>query len=800
MLSCVFTVCLHAQISGKLTDTAKSPIPLASVELFGAADSVALQTVLSDSAGTFYFRNIRPGTYRLAVQSLGFQTWRSPSFRLKNDGATTHLGSIALSPSSGSLDAVTVFRRKPPVAQVEGGLAINVAQSPTTPGSSVLQVLSRMPGVVVDIRGTGISLNGKPDVVIMLDGKLMRLPLTQVISLLNNMPADNLERIELLTNPPARYDAEGTAGIINIVTKKNKQPGVSGSLTAMSGYGKGLKASVSGDINYRHKGTDLHAYYEYDFNHGYSYLLARGTEVEPIIGSGETQFQYNGISHPKNQFHGAGVSLDQQISPSVRVGGSLDAYLTADPSNSHNYGEYDLPDSTLVFSSLLTGSSHSRYLHPNLYLEKNVGNDKTFRLEFDYLGLRTKRSVDVNSNFSDSIFSPVQHNLGNSQIDVFVGKMDISRPLGSRVRLETGLKGTATNNRSYSAIENQQNGEWVSVGAGTANDIASIETIGAAYLSLHWTADSVTDISVGGRYEYAHNGTLHSLNQEYAVDRTTSNLFPSFSIQRRTRKGMNWQLAYSQRIRRPSYSDLASYVSYNDPVSVFTGNPALLPTISSQVRLSLAFHGYLAALSYSEDKHSINGVQIMTGPTPGLVYLMPENGDWQKNALLEILAPVKIFSWWNLQANWTGGVHQYRISYFPQLLKKTYWSYTANLINTMKFSSRDVLEISGNYYSSSYSGNSENKGNILVDLGYQRKLAGNWGNLQLSVSNLLISMRYRGHIGGLVKDAFNTNVDVMYGGESYYFPVIKLSYTRRFGTSANQKRSSSGTGDEQQRL
>jgi hypothetical protein len=190
----------------------------------------------------------------------------------------------------------------------------------------------------------------------------------------------------------------------------------------------------------------------------------------------------------------------------------------------------------------------------------------------------------------------------------------------------------------------------------------------------------------------------------------------------------------------------------------------------------------------------------MTGPTPGLVYLMPENGDWQKNMLLEIIVPIKIFSWLKLQPNWVGGFHQYHISYFPQLLEKSYWSYSANLISTMKFSSRDVLEISGYYNSSSFNSNGDSKGNFQASLGYRRQLSDNWGSIRLSITDVLRSANYHSHVGQLIKDAFDTHVQVAYWGESHYFPVIKLSYVRQFGSSANHKQSASGTGDEQRRL
>lgn len=797
LLALLYAALTRGQVSGKLTDTMGKPVAYATITLTRSADSVTIRSALSDENGAFTLLAAPGGLYRIGVTCMGYADYRSVPITLNT---AFDAGTIRLRAVGKTLNEVVVRATKPLVQQEAGGLVVNPQNSIMTKGSTVLEVLSRSPGVIVDPQTNAISLNGKSGVMVMLDGKLLRLSADQVATLLNGMTADNVDKIELLATPPAKYDADGNAGLINIVTKKNKQAGTSGSLTASAGYGKGGKASADIALDHSSGKVSIHTEFGYSHNHSYSLLLAQGTENALILG-GPNSFHYNGQGNNVYDYKGFSVGLDYRVSQATTIGGSLEYGVSDLKNDNHNFGNYALPDSNLVFDSQLVGTGYIHYLHSNLYLEQNIDSAQKLSINLDYFGNQSNDLTQVQSNFSDSLFTPRERNLGDANIRVWVLQADYSNNFNTQLQMEAGLKGTATYSQSTSSIDNLENGVWVPISAGTSNDLSTLEQIGAAYAVLNWNADSLTSLSVGARYEYSSNTTGHSLNTEYFVDRRLGKLFPDIFFSRKLNTTDQLQFSYTERITRPSFADLASYVAYNDPTSVFTGNPALKPTITHNLKLAYNVNDYLFSLLYSHDTDPIEGVQGVTGPTPGLVYLMPENADWQNNLTGQATIPIKIGSWWQMNYNFIGGWHRYRISYFPELLIKSYWSYSLNFSESFKLPRNYAIELSGNYNSSSFGSNSKNYANTVFNMGFKKDLDNNHGSFRLSISDIFGGSNYRGFGGALIADAFDTHVNINYQPESYFRPIIKLSYSRSFG-AANKKSShkNNGTKDEQDRL
>lgn len=789
----------YSQVGGKLVSADGSAVGFATVSVLRSPDSVAVRSVLSDEKGAFSLTAIPNGSYMLKVSSLGHITWSSKPFVLSAAQQGYNAGTIVLTAASKQLGEVVIRSNKPLVQQQPGGLVVNVQNSLMAKGSTVLQVLQRSPGVVLDPQHGGISLNGKSGVMVMLDGKLLRLTTEQVTALLNGMTADDVDKIELLSTPPARYDADGNAGLINIVTKKNKKQGTSGSVTASAGYGKGLKASADLNLNHNSEKLSLRGSYDYARDRSYSLLLADGTEIVGILG-GPVAFQYNGEGKPFATYNGMGAGLDYRATPTLTMGGALYYAISANDNNNHNFGKYTLPDTVLAFDSQLAGNGRTHYLHPSAYLEQTMGKDQKLNIDLDYFGHYYRGLTQVQSNFSNSVFGQRQRNFANADIKVGVAKIDYTNPFSKRLRLESGLKSTYTRSQSTAGIEKLVDGNWVNIGAGTSNDLGTKEFIGGAYAILNWQPDSLITISAGARYEYSRNSTDHSLNTQYLIDRRLGKLFPSIFLTRKLNATDELQLSYTERITRPTFADLASYVSYNDPVSVFTGNPALKPTITHNLKLAYNRNDLLLSLLYSKDINPILGTQIMTGPTPGLVYLRPENADWQNNFLLQATVPIKPAAWWEMSYGFVGGLHQYKISYFRQPLQKTYFSYNINFTESFKLPRNYAIELSGYYNSSAYDSNSNSSSNAAINLGFKKELPNQKGSFQLSVSDVFSSVIYRAKIGQLTTDAFNTDVRVSYQPESRFFPIIKLSYSRSLGTGSKTSRKNKGTDDEQKRL
>jgi len=706
------------------------------------------------------------------------------------------------------LGEVIIKPEKPVYQQNAYGTVVNVANSIMTPGSSALQALERSPGVTVDHRYNSLMLNGKGGVTVMLNGKLTHMSQDQLLTLLAGMSADDIERIELMTTPPANFDAEGSAGIINIVLKKNRRRGTSASFSLTGGYGWAEKASGYARIDHNTGKIGMHASYSVNHNRTHTRLLAWGSEIVPEW-DGETDFDYD--SQAQGVWNGQSVDLglDAKLSSKTTVGASLMYDYGHYTTHSDNYASYAvLPDSLYVFNGKVAGDTRSKNAVSSVYVEREFRKGEKVNLDLDYIHYTQVGPSSVQGSFldkngvqiggpNDSTFSPLQNGFSNTLLQVGVVKMDYTGQLSRRVKLEAGVKGDYTWNTSASGILSLVNGQWVSRG-GLETDIRMHEYIGAAYTSFHIQLDTLTTLIAGLRYEHSRTWAANAQTGNDTVDRVLNGLFPDIFLTRQIGENQTWALSYTTRVRRPSYTELASFISYNDPVSVFSGNPFLQPTITHNLKLAYTVAGYTVSLLASRDKEPIAGYQITKGAGSGLVFISPQNMDFENSLVLEAVLPWKLTKWWTANIDVTGGWRQYRVSYTPQPFEKAYWRATGTINQTFTLPHRWVIEMAANYNTRTFDANGLNFSSSSIDLGLRKDLGERGGNLGLSVGDLLRT-RYRGFIGGLTDDAFNTRANVNYEPETYFSPIVKLTYTRSFGGS-NERQERRGPQEERERI
>src|SRR5688572_10097325 len=232
---CCFTLNLFAQnkvgkITGVVTDEKQQPVDAATVTLLRTKDKALVKAGVTDKAGVYEFEKIADGEYVVMVTATGFGKATSQPFTISADNATVKVSTFQLAPAAKALGEVTVTGRRPLIENKIDRTVVNVDAAPTNAGATALEVLEKSPGISVDNDGN-ISLKGKQGVIVMMDGKPTYLSAADLAAVLRNMPASNLDQIEIMTNPPAKYDAAGNSGIINIKTKKGKTEGFNGSIT-----------------------------------------------------------------------------------------------------------------------------------------------------------------------------------------------------------------------------------------------------------------------------------------------------------------------------------------------------------------------------------------------------------------------------------------------------------------------------------------------------------------------------------------------------------------------------------------
>jgi iron complex outermembrane receptor protein len=721
---------------GQLTADGGQPVPFAHVLLL--QDTVVVKTGLTDENGFYLFDNIPPGTYTLRFSSVGYQTVDIPA------DTAFHVQLM----TARSLGEVVVRGSTP-------FTVVNPANSLISKGSTALAVLERSPGVLIDQHTNGITLNGKTGVTVMLNGKVQRMSMDQLFTMLNSMPADNIEKIELMDTPSSKYDAEGSAGIINIVLKKNRQ--ASYALTA--GYGKGEKAA--GNINLSH--NNLYGAYSFSHDRTYGSFIGKGTEilVRPIA------FDFNSFTKRIDNSQNVTIGYDGKS-----FGGSVNYSASRSSATTDNHGKY-VSDSLLLVDAYIDGVNRWRNFSASAYAEFN-----NFHLDVDYLYYNNYNPTSVTNEFparseqdTGYQFSALQRGLAQTSIQVGVVKLDYTKQLSSSLKLEAGIKGAYTHNESLSGIQSFVDDHWVDR-SGTTNDILMQEGIAAAYTSFDYQISASTSLVLGARYEYSH-----------IYDRDYRQLFPSLFF---SHKG--WQFSYTKRISRPAYNDLASYVTYNDPLSVFTGNPLLKPTITNNLKVGYSYFSLL----FSSDNNPIVGYQLATGPSKNLAYITPQNLSWKHSLTFQANLPFKAAEWWNMSYNVVSSLNQFKADYTVSPVVKTYFFYSLNFSESFKLPKQFAIELSGVYNSPSYYGTLQVDPSGVINLGVRKN------DFTLSVYDLLRTNRISNYLGTIAKEAFDTKYHVVVRPESSYFPIIKLTYSRSFGGAKKERKD--GAKDERERV
>lgn len=767
-----------AQVSGKLQDVQGAPVPFANVILLRAADSSIFKGAISDEQGGFLISDVPAAQYELRVNAIGYRVLHVAV------AGPVNLGIQVLQTNQQQLGEVVVRGSKPLYQQQEQGMVVNVESSILSKGSVALDVLERAPGIMIDHRNNSISMNGKSSVMVMLNGKLLRMPVTQIVALLRGMRADDIEKIELLTTPGAKYDADGDGGIINIVLKKNSKVGFNGNASVTGGYGWGEKAGASVQMGY----NNWYGAYSYNHNRSNANWHAIGTTEEPLLG-GLTYSDVTGVMQPVENSQTARVGFD-----SKHMGGSLLYGYNHTHLHNINTGMFNvLPDSVLY-----------NHVDVNEYMKwKNTIADfyvegKHLSLSLDYLRYTMDRPSKAVNSFvniegqqignNDTLFAPLQEGYAHTLIQVGVAKLDYTRQLNDRLHLEAGVKGSYNRTESASGISSLVDGKYVT-GVNATNDGVMKEVIAAGYASLKWQLDATTALTVGSRYEYA--------DTRLTTERKMGKLFPVISFNKQLRGERELFFSYNKRITRPAYTDLASYKSYTGPNSYESGNPLLLPTITNIFKVGYNYKGYSFSLLASRDDHPIVRWQMTETADSAVLIESSQNMLWQNNLVFQAGIPVKVNEWWSMNYSLLVAYRQFKLDYTRAPGERRYVTGSVNFSEQFTFSKGWSGELSGFYWGPSYDGSKKVGSFGEVNIGVKKELGK--GVLQFAVEDVFATMHIPFYFGKVAEEAHDLRSRVLYSAESSYFPVMKLTYSRSFG-GGRQSHKEGGAKEERDRV
>ena len=545
------------------------------VLLLRAVDSAVVNLELADGEGRFTFGELAEGKYFLRTAGIGRPQTDHPSFVLAKDGTLT-LPDLTLGAAATDLATIEVTATKPFLEQRAGRLVVNVDQSITGQGGSVIDLLKKVPGVV--IASNRISMAGKTGLTILIDGRPTRY--LDINSLLRDMPADNIKTIEVISQPGAAYDAEGNGGVINIVLKKNSLLGTNGQVYVGGGYGERAKYRTGVELSHQTGPLNLMG--------GVSYNRREWVEgLELVRRFPERTFVQRNSEYGTPNSYQLRLGADYDLNARHRLGVNGRYSFGNSPNFGTNRTDILNPTTGELRERFTTRRERSRDFD-NLNLDAyyrikldTSGQELTFDGSLNTFTRDTRTTlVTVGADFNDRL------NLEPSDAKILSAKADYRRPLGPDYVFTAGVKVSRAELDNELLAREEINGS-MEIDRNLSNRFLYDEDIRAAYTALAWERGDWS-ANLGLRYERTrmegYNVTIDSLNV-----RDFGQLFPSLSVNAPLAGSFGLSLAYSYRIERPSYYDLDPFITYIDPLTFQRGNPFLQPELIHSGQVSVTY-------------------------------------------------------------------------------------------------------------------------------------------------------------------------------------------------------------------
>ena len=483
-------------ITGKVQDTTNTEIQFCSLALMNAADSSVFKGNITDEKGEFRFENIPNGNYFIKLSYIGYLDSLSEVFTI-NSISEFNIPTFHLKNDSQSLEEVAVIAFRKTVSFENGKVILNVENDILSSGSFVIELLRRIPGVSVDAQNN-VTVNGKSGVRFMIDGRLQQIPAEQMIAILGNMNSEAVSKIELIKNPPAKYDASGTGGLINIVTKKSKLKGFNGSVTNKFSQGKGASEMMNLNLNYKSNKLSLFfntidTYTDYKNSIINNRAFQKDQSVSILNMTGKEEIFVSTINLQ------TGVQYD--YSAKTVLGLNVDAnwvgFKTIGKSNTNISGETQLGYSNLT----VLETSDEKYTNPTInmnltHLLDTNGSQLIFST--DFMKYNNNRNNYNNNYFLDENFSeknPVQcfNNYNSLKFKNATQKIDVVKVFSNSLKVETGVKSSFVVNSSNSSVaKNESNSMTFSSMPLFLNNLIYKEQIIAGYLDVMKTIKKIT--------------------------------------------------------------------------------------------------------------------------------------------------------------------------------------------------------------------------------------------------------------------------------------------------------------------
>lgn len=787
---------ITARLRGTVLDAdSKEPLAFASVAVLNPIDSTLIDGAVTDASGSFTLETAR-SNFLVRVDYISYAPQYFANLSPSADG-TVRLDKIYLKASDQMLEEVKVEGRRDQVEMLLDKKVFNVSEDISRFGGNAQNVLDNIPSVTVDVDGN-VSLRGSGNVRILINGKQSGLVGISGPDALRQLSANLIERVEVVTNPSARYDAEGTGGIINIVLKQDRQQGMNGSFDLYAGYP--YNYSGTANLNYRRNKVNFFGSYGYQYRSrpGNSYQRRTLTNDDGSISRlvQDEDFLRSEYSHTVR------AGLDYLINGKNTLTGSL-LYRTGRGNNENTLTQLSYAGADQLLGAKIR-NFEERETEPNL--DYNLTYERTFgakdhklTVDANYTYGFEKEEADINEvPYSAEVGVPEGDSLTNqfSRIvetqDNLVVQADYSQPLAGKGKLDLGYKSSIRNINNNYFVEELRDGNWVTLPEVT-NQFEYDEDIHAVYATVGDDREKFT-YQLGVRAEGTRIGTrLEETNQDTV--KQYLNVFPTGHFALKLKNYNTMQFSYSRRINRPYYRSLSPFYSYNNPKYLRVGNPDLNPEFTHSLELSHMKNWSRSSLSSAVFYRHTDGVteRIESVTADGVTISRPENLSTENSVGLELVASSDLFDWWKVN----GSANFFRSVTDGSNLGTSFYaenySWFARINSRLTLGAYD-LQTMYNYRAAAQTTQGRREPFGYLDVAATRDVWGEKGTLSLKVSDVFNSRIYRSTSSGenfFIDRAYRRSVTQVTVGFTF-----RLNQQKRRGEGSDRGGQGGDGGDD----
>lgn len=764
------------RVTGQIKDNTGKALSNATVMLHSAKDSSLKKTAVSDSKGNYEMLAIKPGSYFVSSSVVNMKKTNSPVFEVKENETTT-APEIITTPVAKSLEGVTVSTKKPMVEVKADKTILNVEGTINAVGNDGLELLRKSPGVIVD-KDDNLSLAGKTGVRVYIDGKPSPLAGSDLANYLKSLQSSQIEAIEIITNPSAKYEAAGNAGIINIKLKKNLTVGTNGSVNA--GYNIGIYAKYNAGISLNHRNTKANFFGNYNFNESMNEFSIKAVRTSPD----STFTQSNTITNHNKGSHNFKAGMDYFINKKSTIGVMINGNIS--DNRAYTDGPMKIAYTpTGITERQVIATGDNKMKRSNVNFNGNYryavtgGSELNIDLDYGFFNLRNNQLQP--NDYLDGLGAVKQYSTSNytispTNINIYSLKIDYEQNF-KKGRLGYGGK------FGYVDTYNDFDRTYTEPGRviNEKNVFTFRENINAAYVNYNRQFKGFM-IQAGVRVEQT-NSNGHSTGTTAAgasidskVKRNYIDAFPSAAITFNKNPMSQWGLTYSRRIDRPAYQDLNPFEFRLNDYTIMKGNTQLRPQYTNSFGITHTYKYKLnTRLNYSHVKDIF--AQLPDVDATGTKSLLTK-----KNLTTQDVVSVNIsypfqYKWYSFFANVNSSWSKFKANYGQnRVIDLDVFTVSYFMQNSFKLGKGFTAEISGFYNSPSiWQGSFKSKSIYSMDAGIQKTLFKGKGTVKVAVGDVFNSLKFRGN------SDFAGQQNTFYGKpESRQF---KLSFNMRFGST-----------------